>query len=677
MQRLSPQLARSALDAAPDAMIIIDDSGVIRYANRQVSGVFGFPHDELIGKPVECLLPERFRDRHPPLRQAYIRNVRIRPMGAGLSLFGRRSDGTEFPVEISLSPIDDDGRLLVAAAIRDVTERKRVEAELEAQLEDMRRLREMSTRLVEAADLQRMLEENLDATIALQRADFGNIQLHDATTGLLRIVAQQGFSDAFLEHFATVDPNEPSACGLALRAGERVIIEDVEADPRYVANRAIAAHEGYRAVQSTPIRGHDGVAIGMLSTHFRKPHRPSDRELQLTDLYMRLAAELITRAQDEELVRAARDLADRANQAKSRFLATASHDLRQPLQTLSLLNGTLRRASIDATSREALAQQEQAITGMSRLLNALLDISKLESGAIKPDPSDFTVSDLFEELRREFAGLASNKGLRLEVTPSDDSVHSDPSLVGQILRNLVSNAIKYTRTGWVALRCLHDQPACVRIEVLDTGIGMPAEALRHIYDEFYQIGVPANATREGYGLGLSIVQRLVALLGAKLDVASEVGKGSTFALTLPVSHQAVRAGHRIGSAPASNATQMRARVLLVEDDPAVLSATRMLLRSDGYQVAAAATMAEALEQAIADPRIDLLLTDYHLSEGETGTQVIGKLREVVDRPLKAVLMTGDTSSAVKELPADPLLRVVNKPINADELLAILRALIAS
>lgn len=161
MQSLSSQLARSALDAAPDAMIIIDDSGAIRYANRQVSALFGFPHDELIGKPVERLLPERFRDRHPPLRQEYIRNVRIRPMGAGLSLFGRRSDGGEFPVEISLSPVDDDGRLLVAAAIRDVTERKRIEAELGAQLEDMRRLREMSTRLVEAADLQRMLEENL------------------------------------------------------------------------------------------------------------------------------------------------------------------------------------------------------------------------------------------------------------------------------------------------------------------------------------------------------------------------------------------------------------------------------------------------------------------------------------------------------------------------------------
>jgi two-component system CheB/CheR fusion protein len=313
---------------------------------------------------------------------------------------------------------------------------------------------------------------------------------------------------------------------------------------------------------------------------------------------------------------------------------------------------------------------------MSRLLNALLDISKLESGAVKPDPTDFTVSVLFEELRQEFAGLASNKGLQLKVMVCEDSVHSDPSLVGQILRNLVANAIKYTRAGWVALRCLHE-PACVRIEVLDTGIGIPTEQLRYIYDEFYQVGVPANATREGYGLGLSIVQRLVALLEVKLDVQSEVGKGSIFALTLPASQGVVRPAARVEPEPKVDIRHAQARVLLVEDDPAVLSATRMLLKSDGYEVIAAATMAEALDQVRENARIDLLVTDYHLGDGETGTQVIASLRAELGRPLKTVLMTGDTSSAIKELPRDPFVRAASKPVNADELLAMLRALMDS
>ena len=677
MQRLSRQLARSALDAAPDAMIIIDDSGAICFANRQVSALFGYPHDELIGKPVEDLIPERFRIRHPSLRQAYMKDVRVRPMGAGLNLFGQRRDGSEFPVEISLSPIDDEGRVLVAAAIRDVTERKRVEAELSAQLEDMRGLRDLSTRLIQASDLQKMLGEVLSATIALQRSDFGVIQLCDPATGSLKIVAQQGFSECFLQHFASVVKDESSASGGALLSGERVIIEDVEKDAGYLPHRAIAAHEGYRAVQSTPIRGRDGVALGTLSTHFRRPHRPSERELQLTDLCLSLVSELIARVQDEEAVRCARDLATRANQAKSRFLATASHDLRQPLQTLSLLNGTLQRIYMEPTGREALAQQAQAIGSMSRLLNALLDISKLESGAIKPDPSDFTVGELFEELRREFAGLASNKGLALEIVPCEGSVHSDLSLVGQILRNLVSNAIKYTCAGSVGLRGVHDQPSYVRIEVLDTGIGISEEHLGYIYDEFYQVGVPTNTTREGYGLGLSIVQRLVKLLEVKLEVRSEFGKGSLFSLTLPAGRSPESQAHPTGPKPRSQSLQGQERVLLVEDDPAVLSATRMLLKSEGYQVAAAATLTEALQQARLEPQIAALVTDYHLSERETGTQVIAALRTLLDRPLKAILVTGDTSSAVKELPRDPFLRIVSKPVNADELLGMLRELIDS
>jgi PAS domain S-box-containing protein len=509
MQSVSSELAFSALDAAPDAMIIIDDSGLLCFANRQVTALFGYPHDAIIGKPVECLMPERFRDRHIAHRQSYMRSVRARPMGAGLELFGQRLDGTEFPLEISLSPIEDGKRVLVAAAIRDVSDQKRTEAEL--------------------------------------------------------IVARQ------------------------------------------IADRA-------------------------------------------------------------------RESADRANQAKSRFLATASHDLRQPLQTLSLLNGTLRRTLADPDAVQMLTQQEQAIEGMSRLLNALLDVTKLESGAVKPDPTDFAVAALFEELRLEFQSLAASKGLTFKVVPCDDSVHSDRSLVEQILKNLVSNAIKYTRKGSVALRSLHQQPSLVRIEVLDTGIGIPGEELRYIFDEFYQVGVPTNSSRAGYGLGLSIVHRLVALLDGKLDVLSQVGKGSQFGLTLPAGHGAVRPAPRAAE-PALRVPRAPVRVLLVEDDASVREATRMLLKSDGYHVTAVNSLAAALAHAAKDPRLDLLVTDYHLRDGQTGMQVIAALREALKVPLRAILLTGDTSAAVRELRMDPHLRLASKPIKAEELLGMLAALL--
>jgi PAS domain S-box-containing protein len=520
----SSELSRSALDAAPDAMIIIDKAGTIRFANRQVSALFGHMHDEIVGQPVEFLMPKRFRERHVAHRHSYVDILRARPMGVGLELLGRRRNGEEFPVEISLSPIESDGQVLVAAAIRDVSERKRTEAELIEARRTAERLWESAEELRRAADL-------------------------------------------------------------------------------------------------------------------------------------------------------ARESADRANQGKSRFLATASHDLRQPLQTLSLLNGALRRAISDPEAGQALAQQEQAIGAMSRLLNALLDISKLESGAVKPDPSDFAVSALFEEMRLEFSGLASSKGLELQVSASEDSIHSDRALVEQILKNLLSNAIKYTRHGGVTLRCVHLDPNAIRIEVEDTGIGIPADQLHFIYDEFYQVGVAVNSTREGYGLGLSIVQRLVVLLGAKLEVTSEPGKGSVFTLSLPAGHGPAAAS----PPPVPRAEQKRdgqVHVLLVEDDASVRNATRLLLKSDGYMVTTAAGLAEALERAIAMPRLDLILTDYHLREAETGMQVIAALRERTGRAIRAVLVTGDTSSAVNEFAADPYLRLASKPIKAEVLLDMLKELMS-
>jgi len=387
-------------------------------------------------------------------------------------------------------------------------------------------------------------------------------------------------------------------------------------------------------------------------------------------------AELILARESADL---ARDEADRANLAKSRFLATASHDLRQPLQSLSLLNGALRRIVTAPDAADALRQQEQAIGVMSRLLNALLDISKLESGAIRPDLTDFAVAALFSELRREFASLAANKGLELQVDESTECVHSDPSLVEQILRNLISNAIKYTRNGWVRLRCL-PEAALVRIEVLDTGIGIPADQIAYIYDEFYQVGFATDSSRDGYGLGLSIVQRILKLLDLKLDVRSEPGKGSTFSLLIPATNEQV-AQARLGSVmPNSGERQTgRARVLLVEDDLGVREATRMLLTVEGYRVTAVASVAEALRVARNGEGIDVLVTDYHLSnsDGTTGIQLIDALRETVHGALPAVLMTGDTSSAIKTLPQDPDLRIASKPVNADELLSLLGTLLVA
>ena len=536
MQSLSAELARGVLDAAPDAIVIIDDGGVIRFANRQVSTLFGYHQDEVVGLPVEQLMPERFRGRHIAHRREYNAALRVRAMGEGMPLFGRRPDGSEFPVEISLSPIRTPERLLIAAAIRDVSDHRRVERELRVARENSERARDAADHLREIADHARALADE------------------------------------------------------------------------------------------------------------------------------------------------AREGADRANQAKSRFLATASHDLRQPLQSLALLNGILRRIVKEPSALEALAQQEQAIGAMTRLLGALLDISKLESGAIRPEPADFRVGTLCEGLRREFASIATSKGLELQVSLCEESVHSDPALVEQIVKNLLTNAIKYTPPGGRVLLRGERQNGSVRLDVQDTGIGIAADQIAYIYDEFYQISVPTNNSREGYGLGLSIVQRLVRLLNLRLEVSSEVGKGSVFSLLLPI-------GHSLGARPQPPAAaaaaaqrespQGRPRVLLVEDDPGVRDATRMLLSVEGYRVRAVASLAEALRSAREEAAPDLLITDYHLRDGELGTEVIAALRENLHAEVRAVLVTGDTSNVVKHLPNDPCLRIVSKPIDAEKLLAVLKDLLTA
>jgi two-component system, sensor histidine kinase len=514
---LSAALVRSVLDSAPDAMVVVDSNGSIAFVNQQLTALFGYERDEIRGRPIELLIPQRFRAAHIGHRAAFASERRVRPMGAGLELYARRKDGSEFPVEISLSPVQDAGLQLIAAAIRDVTERKRAQKEL--------------------------------------------------------IIARE------------------------------------------TADRARQAADG------------------------------------------------------------AREAADRANQAKSRFLATASHDLRQPLQSLALLNGALRRLVDHPDACEALAHQDQAIGAMSRLLNALLDISKLESGAIKPQPIHFTVAALFEELRREFSGVAADKGLQLQVAAVAEPIHSDPALLGQILRNLLSNAIKYTRSGRVTLSSSGGGPKGVRIEVIDSGVGIPADQLELIYDEFYQIGVPANSSRDGYGLGLSIVRRLAKLLGLKLEVRSEVGRGSVFALEVPAGNSGAMSAEQ--SSPRPIVRPASAQVLLVEDDQAVRDATRMLLKVEGYRVLTASSLAEARSRAAEHPQLDLLITDYHLSNDETGIQVIAALRDAVGSHLKAVLITGDTSAAVKELQRDELLRLASKPIHAEELLRLLKSLLAT
>ncbi|HTT03297.1 MAG TPA: CHASE3 domain-containing protein [Steroidobacteraceae bacterium] len=508
------------------------------------------------------------------------------------------------------------------------------------------------------------LEQQIGLLLGLMESEVEAYR-RDGIRAAQQIVQDNAGIDAMERVRGTIDSIVAAENGLLTRRLAR------EADEEQAADR-----EGMAGAVLAFMMMIVGVALAMRT--FRK-----ERELQL-QVNERAreagAANQQLRERNAELMRAnetaaqASQVAKRASLAKGRFLAMASHDLRHPLQTLVLLNWSLRRQARSSEVVEALGQQERAIGSMSRLLDTLLDISKAESGVLKPREVDFAVWPVLDALFREFRTVAVSKGLELRVDRCSESAHSDPALVQQILSNLVSNAIKYTASGFVHLRCLRIG-SCVRIEVSDSGIGISPDQLAYIWDEFYQVGVSSSGSRDGYGLGLSIVQRLVQVLDVKLDVHSELHKGSVFALTLRCAETPLVAEGQQLTREGRHAIDLH--IMLVEDDPSVRSAMSLVLQRAGITVTAVASGAEALERAHELKRLDVLVTDFHLRNRETGLQVVESVRALLGVRLKAILLTGDTSPDLKSLAPDPDLRIASKPMRLDELLTLLHSLRAA
>jgi PAS domain S-box-containing protein len=487
------EITQHLLRFSPDALIVIDDSDRIRFANETVKDLFGHSPDSLIGKSLELLIPERLRVHHGKHTAGFMRNPNNREMGARIAdLFALRADGSEFSAGIRLAPFRIGGRVFVAAAIRDMTERR-------------------------------------------------------------------------------------------------------------LAN--------------------------------------------------------------DELV-AARKEADRANRAKSRFLATASHDLRQPMQTIQLLNASMLKFVPDPQVRELLQQQSQAIESMTRLLNALLDISRLESGAIEPVSVEVPVAEVFEELRSEFSSVARAREIDLQVEAPGVVLSTDRTLFYQLLQNLVGNALKYTDHGWVRVRCSID-PEAVVIAVEDSGIGIPGDKLERIFDEYYQVDTHGTK-RMGVGLGLAIVKEVARLLGFSVRIQSEVGKGTQASLRIPNKYR-VASGTLTVEPLATQAPAIatrKARLILVEDNDGVRLATELFLKLEGHETLSARTVAEAEELLRSLVPGDVLIADYHLDGKNTGLELLLRLRERVGYDVPGVVLSGDLPSVLRSIKSPvAACHFLSKPVN--------------
>jgi two-component system CheB/CheR fusion protein len=375
----------------------------------------------------------------------------------------------------------------------------------------------------------------------------------------------------------------------------------------------------------------------------------------------------------------ARRQADLASIAKSRFLAAASHDLRQPLQTIALLQGLLVKAVDTPRAKLLVARQEEALAAMSGMLNTLLDINQIEAGVVRAEMVDFPIDGLLTRMRDEFTYHAQAQKLDLRVVPCGLSIHSDPRLLEQMLRNLLSNALKYTKQGKVLLGCRRRRGA-LSIEIWDTGVGIPEGELQAIFAEYHQLENPARERSRGLGLGLSIVQSLGKLLGHPVAVRSRLGKGSVFAIevTLPRSETPRQRPPRTSEAEPGEAGQRRGAILVVEDDPELRDLVEMLLAGEGHTVAAAADGVAALALVAAgaiDP--DLILADFNLPNGLNGLQLAARLRERLDRPVPVIVLTGDISTETLRSIAQQDCAQLNKPVKFKELAEAIERLLPS
>lgn len=366
--------------------------------------------------------------------------------------------------------------------------------------------------------------------------------------------------------------------------------------------------------------------------------------------------------------------AELANAARTRFLASASHDLRQPLQTLKLLQGLLLDILKDEQPRKLAVRIGETVGAMSGMLNALLDINHIETDAVQANPVSFRMSDLLDRLADEFSYKAGAKGLKLKVVPCHLSVESDPRLLEQMLRNLLSNALKYTHEGRILLGCRR-HGGWLSIEVWDTGIGMEASALELFIEAHEADDKPGLAS----GAGLLIVKRLCAVLGHRLRGQSSLAKGSTFSIDVALARESANLpGAALGAASEEHgAVTKRGMILIVEDDAELLELLGNLLKSEGYQVAMAIDGVAAIESVThGGVQPDLILADFNLPGSINGLQMIARLRKKLHRSIPAIVLTGDISRQTSRDVAFEHCTQLNKPAKLKEIIFVITSLLA-
>ncbi len=435
----------------------------------------------------------------------------------------------------------------------------------------------------------------------------------------------------------------------------------------------------------TRLRRKDGSAIYVIMNLLLKPDEDGLVEGFVADVTERKLAQLRLLQLNEELeqrvaertceLREARDAAEAANLSKDKYLAAASHDLLQPLNAARLLISTLRERQLPQNELHLVERAHQALEGAEDLLTDLLDISKLDQAAIKPDIDIYSLDDVLLPLVSEFQSVAAAAGLQLKHYIPRVAIKTDFRLLTRILRNFLSNACRYTDQGCVLVGA-RIRAGALRIEVWDTGRGIPEEELQSIFLEFNQLGIGRSAKRSGVGLGLAIVDRIASMLGYQVLVRSKPGRGSVFSIDVPLAEAMPR--ERVAApavVPQLGDPLPGRRLLVIDNEESILLSMAALLEQWGCTVVTATDEQSALT-ALDGVAPDAILADYHLDHGLTGWDVVLAVRGRFDQALPAVMITADRSDQCRQHLQGCGVPVLNKPVKPGKMRSVLSHLLA-
>jgi signal transduction histidine kinase len=520
-------------------------------------------------------------------------------------------------------------------------------------------------------DLQTVLDTLAEAAARLCDADMATITRPKGESYFH--VAYHGASAEVYEHIRNLplSAGRGTAVGRVILEGRTVHIPDVLADPEYTWLDA-QKKASFATLLAVPLL-REGHPIGVFVLWRNKVRPFDDKQIELVTTFADQAVIAIENARlFDEIQDKTRQL-EIANKYKSHFLASASHDLRQPLHALNLFVAQLQ-AEPDATERYRLIGRiEAAVSSMNDLFGALLDMSKLDAGILEPNLTEFSMERLFTRIETTFADAARAKGLKLRVLSSDAWVRSDFILLERMLVNLVSNAVRYTGRGGVVIGCRR-RGEQLRIDVCDSGPGIPEEQHAKIFGEFYQLATPEARSRVGLGLGLAIVDRLARLLGHAVQLNSRLGRGSRFSITVPLIVE--RREIEAPISPAMLADPVHGKLLVViDDDQLVLDGMGGILRSWGCAVVTGVSADAVLGKIDGACGPDLIISDYRFGGGKTGIQAIERLRQSFGAEIPAFLISGDTAPERLRDASENGFHLLHKPVTPMRLRAMLNQLL--